>query len=88
MACLAVGELKALVERYLQADMVSGVSSTPTFYINGALLVGGQPSNEFEQIIDSELAEAGASLTSACAVKRRWSTAGANPARELVRSTR
>ena len=28
------------------------------------------------------------SPTSACAVKRRWSTAGDNPARELVRSTR
>ncbi len=30
----------------------SGVSGTPTFFVNGALLVGAQPQSSFEQIID------------------------------------
>jgi protein-disulfide isomerase len=33
-----------------------GVSSTPTMYINGRALVGAQPFEMFQQIIDEELA--------------------------------
>ena len=36
-----------------------GVSGTPSFFINGRLLVGAQPYEVFVQIIDAELAAAG-----------------------------
>lgn len=32
-----------------------GVSGTPTFFINGWILVGAQPMSEFEKLIDQEL---------------------------------
>jgi protein-disulfide isomerase len=34
-----------------------GVRGTPTFYINGIMLVGAQPFSEFQKIIDEELAK-------------------------------
>ena len=37
-----------------------GVRGTPTFYINGRVLVGAQPLNAFADIVDEELALAGA----------------------------
>jgi protein-disulfide isomerase len=37
-----------------------GVSSTPAFFINGRLLVGAQPYEEFAKVIDEELARTGA----------------------------
>jgi len=33
-----------------------GINSTPTFFINGLAIVGAQPLNVFQQIIDKELA--------------------------------
>jgi len=33
-----------------------GVSSTPTFFINGLAIVGAQPLDIFKQVIDKELA--------------------------------
>ena len=46
---------------FVRADMdyaISiGVQSTPTFYINGQLVVGAQPIQVFRQIIDRELAD-------------------------------
>jgi protein-disulfide isomerase len=32
-----------------------GVSGTPTFFINGWILVGAQPTSEFEKLIDQEM---------------------------------
>jgi len=50
-------------ERYSEAVQTDynfavelGISSTPTFFINGIALVGAQPYSVFEQIIDYELA--------------------------------
>jgi len=34
-----------------------GANGTPTFFINGRILVGAQPQSEFEKIIDEELAK-------------------------------
>jgi len=33
-----------------------GVQSTPTFFINGLAVVGAQPLQNFQEIIDKELA--------------------------------
>jgi len=32
-----------------------GVSSTPTFFLNGIPIVGAQPASVFQQLIESEL---------------------------------
>ncbi len=34
-----------------------GVSGTPAFFINGIMLSGGLPFEEFQEIIDRELAQ-------------------------------
>ena len=38
--------------------MAAGVTGTPAFYVNGAMLSGAQPASDFESIIDLELANA------------------------------
>lgn len=38
-----------------QAGTSYGVSGTPTFFINGWILVGAQPTSQFEALIDQEL---------------------------------
>lgn len=47
-------------EEAIQADsdfaLNLGVSSTPTFFVNGLAIVGAQPLNVFKQLIDKELA--------------------------------
>jgi len=40
----------------LQAARDLGISSTPTFFVNGIPIVGAQPYSVFKQIIDLELA--------------------------------
>jgi protein-disulfide isomerase len=35
-----------------------GVSGTPAFFVNGRLLVGAQPFDNFVRVIDEELARA------------------------------
>jgi len=57
-ACLDSGRFKPLIESDLQSGMAAGVTGTPAFYVNGAMLSGAQPASEFESIIDSELANA------------------------------
>ncbi len=44
-----------LIQRDLDQAQKYGVSSTPTFMINGISLVGAQPLPEFEKIIEEEL---------------------------------
>jgi len=57
-ACLASGKFAAQVESDIQSGLGAGVSSTPTFFVNGIVLVGSQPASAFENIIESELAGA------------------------------
>ncbi len=53
--CLESGKHAPDVERDYQAGVTLGVSGTPTFFINGRLLTGGQPLAAFTAVIDSEL---------------------------------
>ncbi len=56
-ACLDTGKYTAEVKKD-EADAGSyGLSGTPSFIINGNLLVGAQPFSAFKQIIDAELAK-------------------------------
>lgn len=49
------GKYKSKVERDISDGNSLGVSSTPTFYINGEEQVGGAPYNEFKQKIEAAL---------------------------------
>jgi protein-disulfide isomerase len=57
--CLDSGRHAGLVDRDLQAGASYGVSGTPAFFVNGRPLVGAQPFEAFQQVIDDELRRAG-----------------------------
>jgi protein-disulfide isomerase len=53
--CVASGKYTAEVETDARYASSLGVTGTPTFFINGIPLVGAQPIQAFQQVIDSEL---------------------------------
>jgi len=57
--CLDSGRHAGLVERDLLAGQAYGVSGTPAFFVNGRPLVGAQPFEAFQQVIDDELQRVG-----------------------------
>lgn len=54
-ACVAERRYKAEVDADANVGINLGLTGTPTFFINGLKLVGAQPYEVFQQIIDSEL---------------------------------
>ena len=54
--CLNSQKYKDVVQKDLDFAINLGVSSTPTFFINGLAVVGAQPLDVFKQVIDKELA--------------------------------
>jgi protein-disulfide isomerase len=52
--CLDEGKYADLVREQTQLSSYLGVSGTPTFIINGKGLVGAQPFEVFEQVIEQE----------------------------------
>jgi protein-disulfide isomerase len=57
-ACVDSHKYKDQIEADLQAGNEAGVNGTPAFFINGRMLSGAQPFDEFKRIIDEELAAA------------------------------
>ncbi|MEW6435194.1 MAG: DsbA family protein [Myxococcota bacterium] len=57
--CLDSGRTAALVKRDMAAGQKAGVTGTPAFFINGRVLSGAQPEDEFRKVIDQELEAAG-----------------------------
>lgn len=55
--CLDSGKYASEVQSDLSDGSAYGVSGTPSFFINGMLLVGAQPYSEFKRMIDAELAK-------------------------------
>ncbi len=55
-ACLDSGRMAPRVKEDLQAGERAGVDGTPAFFINGQILSGAQPFEEFKRVIDGELA--------------------------------
>jgi protein-disulfide isomerase len=53
--CLDSGEMAGEVQKDFQDGQLAGVRGTPTFFINGKPLVGAQPFEAFQQIIEGEL---------------------------------
>jgi len=55
-ACLDENRYASKVEDDLRYGYSIGVSSTPTFFVNGIAIVGAQPYEVFQQLIEKELA--------------------------------
>jgi protein-disulfide isomerase len=55
-ACFDSHKYKQRVDTDLQAGNEAGVNGTPAFFVNGRLLSGAQPFDEFKKVIDEELA--------------------------------
>ena len=54
--CFDSEKFKTVIDEDTKAGQTAQVSGTPSFFINGVLLVGAQPFNAFKTIIDQELA--------------------------------
>ena len=57
-AAITSGEYEAVVEKDFREGQDAGISSTPSFVINGRVLVGPQPLETFEQAIEEEARKA------------------------------
>lgn len=57
-SCVEDGRMQRLVQADMDESKRYGVSSTPTFFINGRLVSGAQPYEVFDRIIQEELAKA------------------------------
>jgi protein-disulfide isomerase len=55
-ACLDSGRYAARVQQGVKEGQALGVSSTPTFFINGRMVTGAHPYETFAAVIDDELA--------------------------------
>jgi protein-disulfide isomerase len=58
-SCLGEGKYTKRVQEGLEEATRLGLSSTPSIFINGRLLLGAQPLEAFQSIIDEELERAG-----------------------------
>jgi protein-disulfide isomerase len=53
--CMQKNEGSAIVDEDMRAAEKAGVKGTPAFFINGIVLSGAQPFEQFEQVIEQEL---------------------------------
>ncbi len=56
-ACKSGSEAQGIVTADMEEGRKAGVSSTPTFIVNGRLIAGAQPFEQFKSIIDAELSK-------------------------------
>jgi protein-disulfide isomerase len=64
-SCVEERRFKDKVEADLQAAREVGITGTPAFVVNGVLLSGAQPAEEFYQVIDAALAKPAGSAEAA-----------------------
>jgi predicted DsbA family dithiol-disulfide isomerase len=58
-ACLDSEKYVSIVDNQTSFSQSIGVSSTPSFIVNGQPIIGAQDYSVFEQYIEAELAKAG-----------------------------
>jgi len=59
-ACMTSGRHEPQVNAGFADGQKLGVTGTPTYFINGRMLIGAQPLDAFKAIVDDELARAAA----------------------------
>jgi protein-disulfide isomerase len=64
-ACMAANKHEVLVKTNFDEGAAVGVTGTPAFFINGRMLVGAQPIDQFRAIINDELSRKGVSVAKA-----------------------
>ncbi len=69
-SCLTSEKYKADIEKDEQAGRKAGVNGTPGFFINGLEISGAKPKDEFERVIDDELARKSNPKTVSISVSR------------------
>jgi protein-disulfide isomerase len=57
-SCLASDRFDAAIRASLDEGVRAGVNATPTYFVNGRLLAGAVPFDEFQQVVDAELGRA------------------------------
>ena len=57
-ACMNTERYREEVAKDLQDGLTLGITSTPTFFVNGRPLIGARPAADFKALIDKALAEA------------------------------
>jgi protein-disulfide isomerase len=65
--CVASAKYQAAVQKDIEEGKRLDVTGTPTFFINGRVLVGAQPLEAFAKVIDDELARSGQAGTPSAA---------------------
>jgi protein-disulfide isomerase len=55
--CLTSGKFDAMIDQDIEQGQKLGVKSTPTFFVNGMMVTGAQPLEEFSKLIDQELSK-------------------------------
>ena len=55
--CLESGQFAAQIAQEVKAGQSKGVGGTPSFVLNGKLMVGAYPYSEFQRRIEAELAK-------------------------------
>ncbi|HEX5691292.1 MAG TPA: thioredoxin domain-containing protein, partial [Roseiflexaceae bacterium] len=56
-ACMSSGKYAAAIETDIAEGAKAGVTGTPAFFINGRLIGGAQPLEQFVRVIDEELGQ-------------------------------
>jgi protein-disulfide isomerase len=64
-ACTASKKHEGLIKSNFDDGAALGVTGTPAFFINGRMLVGAQPIDQFRSIINDELSRKGVSVAKA-----------------------
>jgi protein-disulfide isomerase len=69
-SCLSSEKYKADIEKDEQAGRKAGVNGTPGFFVNGLEISGAKPKDDFERVIDDELARKSRPKTVSISVSR------------------
>jgi protein-disulfide isomerase len=57
-SCIGSDRHDVAIREGVEAGLKLGVNSTPTFFVNGQMLVGARPFEDFKAVIEAELKRA------------------------------
>jgi protein-disulfide isomerase len=77
-SCMESKKNDPLIQSNMSSGQAVGVTGTPAFFINGRMLVGAQPIEQFRQVINDELTHKGIPVPSVSSAAAKAATAGTN----------